>query len=284
MFRSKLALCAVILALVLTPALSALAQDDEVTLNLPILLDGDSVEGVVSPDVQANLYVFNGNEGDVVDLTMVQTDALDPYLLVLGPRGEVLAANDDADLENGDLSSHIAELTLPESGSYFVIASSFQYITTMGISEEETETTAELGYTLTITGNTAVEDAEGFAFAAGELVAGEALEGEITAEEPVYYYTFTGAAGDVVDLTAASDTFNDTIVSVFGPGGARLAVNDDVDRDGGDFSSAIAGLELPEDGIYMVMVTNPFLMQASEDLVVDETFYGTFTVSLTAGK
>jgi hypothetical protein len=77
-------------------------------------------------------------------------------------------------------------------------------------------------------------------------------------EEPVFYFIFDGLAGQVVDIAMESDEF-DTVLHVFAPGGNRIAVNDDYD---GETNSAIVGLELPEDGVYLVFATDVFFYNA----------------------
>ena len=260
----------------LTFGMVATAQDD--VLVLPVLVDGDSVEDFLSLDIQARLYVFNANEGDEVTVSMEQTDdGLDPYLALFGPAGELIAVNDDVDLEGGDYSSLIEEVVVPETGSYFIIASSYEYVTTMVDVEEEIDD--ELGFELSVSGMTPVEDMDSdFLFFAAELLSDEPLEADISLEQNAWYFLFSGDAGDEVSLWAESDDF-DTIIHVFAPGGARLAVNDDVDREGGDYNSALESVELPEDGLYLVMVSNPFVFQGDVELD-DETLYGTFTVEL----
>jgi hypothetical protein len=279
MLHKKLFSLVLLVIALLSFGVVTMAQDD--VLVLPVLLDGDTVEDVLSLDVQARIYVFNANEGDEVTVSMVQTDdALDPYLALFGPSGELIAVNDDVDIENGDLSSLIEEVVVPETGSYFVIASSYEYVSTLVELEEDVE--GELGFELSVSGMTPVEDMDSdFLFFAADLLPDESLEADISVEQNAWYFLFQGSAGDVVNLEAVSDDF-DTIIHVFAPGGARLAVNDDIDREGGDYNSALEDLELPEDGLYLVIVSNPFVFQPGQETELDdETLYGTFTVGLT---
>jgi len=280
MLHKKLLSAMLIIIVVLSYGLVATAQDE--VLELSILQDGDVFEDFLSQSDQAVLYVFNANEGDVVTISMVQiSEELDPYLALFGPAGEVIAINDDADFDNGDYSSLIDGVELPQTGTYFIIASSYHFITTMVDVESEFE--EDLTYELSISGITPVKGMdEGFSFFAGELADGDSLEYEITFEQPAWYFIFSGNEGDVVNLTATSDNF-DTILHVFSPGGARLAVNDDVDREGGDYNSALEDLELPLDGVYLVMVSNPFVFQGDVELD-DETLYGSFVIELSSSS
>jgi hypothetical protein len=280
MLHNKFLSIMLILIVVLSYGLVASAQDE--ILELTILEDGAVIEGFLSMDEQAMLYVFNANEGDEVTISMVQTTSdLDPYLALLGPAGSVLAINDDADIDNGDLSSLIEEVELPETGTYFIIASSYEFITTLVDIEEEFD--GDLTFELSISGITPVKDmSSDFLFFAAELLSGEPLDADIAFEQPAWYFIFSGDEGDVIDLSAVSDDF-DTIIHLFAPGGPRLAVNDDIDREGGDYNSALQSLELPADGVYFVMVSNPFVFQG--DIESDDpTLYGSFTIELSGAR
>ena len=75
----------------------------------------------------ADRYSFNGNAGQRVSITMnVTSGALDPYIYLIGPDGYVVAQDDDG---NGGINSRIpfgtATLTLPDTGTYIVEATSF---------------------------------------------------------------------------------------------------------------------------------------------------------------
>jgi hypothetical protein len=255
---------------------TALAQKDEPKLTLPILVDGDIVQDFLSDDVQTRLYVFNALEGDVVTVSMSQvSEELDPFIVLLGPAGQVIASDDDSG--KVALSSLIEDIELPMDGSYFIVASSFYYIDT--ILESDAEAT-EFDYELSVSGMSALEDSKDaqstFNFLGGQLADGETMTGSSTVEEPVYFYTFVADQGDVVDLEMSSEDF-DTILHVFGPGGARIAVNDDAN--GTD--SAITGLELPEDGVYMVFATDVFFYSAGDEETVLEYTGGDFEITLT---
>ncbi|MBZ0275083.1 MAG: hypothetical protein K8I60_02995 [Anaerolineae bacterium] len=247
---------------------------------LNILDNAAPFEDALTQDVQARLYGFNANQGDLATITMKPTpdSQLDPYLALLGPRGELIAVNDDANYDAGDYSSLINAVSIPETGSYFVIASSYQYITTLA--SVTGAMPANLDYELTVSGITPVETS-GYplTFYSTEMDAGAPLSGAITPEEPAWYFTFDGHAGDVVNITANGDF--DTLIQVFGPEGVRFAVNDDIDTAGGNYNSAVNALALSATGSYLVIVTNPFVFQPSSDTdLQDITLYGAFTAEL----
>jgi hypothetical protein len=253
MSKSKILLT--LITLFIFSLMAVQAQEDEAKLSLPLLVDGDVVEDFLSDDAQTRLYVFNANEGDVVTISMTQlVEELDPFLVLLGPAGQVIASDDDSGEEF--LSALIEDAELPMTGSYFIVASSFYYIDSIIESETEAE---ELAYELLVSGMSEVEGMESdFNFLGGTLVDGETLVGASTEEEPVFFYTFAANEGDVVSIEMSSDDF-DTILHIFAPGGVRIGVNDD-GNDG--TNSAIEELELPEDGLYMVFATDLFFYTA----------------------
>lgn len=253
----------------------------EVPVRLTILQNASAVKDALTQDIRARLYVFNANQGDIATVTMQPTkdSRLDTYLALLGPRGELIAVNDDVDYNAGDYSSLINAISIPETGSYFVIASSYQYITTLvNVTEDIPD---NLGYELSVSGITPVESmGDGFIFYSTELAPSSPFNGQISTAEPAWYFTFLGSTNDVVNLTANGDF--DTMLQVFAPEGARIAVNDDIDTAGGNYNSALNGVTLPADGKYFVIVTNPFIFQPSTDTdLQDPKLYGAFTAELT---
>lgn len=105
----------------------------------------------------------------------------------------------------------------------------------------------------------------------GELVPGEALQGEIGQASPMVSYTFEGSAGEVVavQVTGISLGFNPT-VSLLGPTLAQVAFAGD-NPGGFRASDALAPAVLPEDGRYTALVgsegnlAGAFLIRLVED-------------------
>lgn len=258
---------ALLSVLMLSVVMIGTAQEfEQVNFEPTYLQNGTVVTDVLTTDIQTRLYAFNAIEGDVITVTMTQTsDDLDPYIVVLGPRGEVIAADDDSG--SIALASAITGVTLPADGTYFLMATSFQFID--AILEFESEE-VELGYELTISGLSDVET-ENIRFFAGELVPGQTLTGTSTLAEPVFYYRFDGKGDEVVNLEMSSEEFG-TIIHVFAPNGNRIAI----DR------TNIDKLLLPSDGTYLVFATDIFFYNAldteSEFLVYEG---GTFQITLT---
>ena len=66
-------------------------------------------------------YVFDGEEGQAVTISMVSNE-FDTYLILVDPEGEMLAQNDD--VSEANRNSEIS-ITLPETGTYLVIANAY---------------------------------------------------------------------------------------------------------------------------------------------------------------
>lgn len=246
-----------------------------IDVGIQLLESGDSVEGVFENATGTIVYGFHGSEGDVVSITMTQTsDDLDPFLILTGPRGEVIASDDDSGEES--LSSAITDVTLPFDGSYLIIASSFSNVRSPSEDGAKAQT-----FVLAIEGNEPATDdpnydPESLFLYTGTLEFGSPTVGYSSFAEPIFYYDFVADEGTVIDLVIEEADF-DTLVHVFDNVGSRIAVNDDSDG----LNSAITDLELPYSGTYFVMVTSAFFYNAPT-LTESDYAGGEFTLSLTA--
>ena len=88
------------------------------------ITSGQTITNSITQDDKFDVYVFDGQPGDVVTVAMNATSGtLDPMLFVLDPNGVEIAENDDADA--GTINSLISGLTLGQSGQYIIIATHF---------------------------------------------------------------------------------------------------------------------------------------------------------------
>lgn len=93
--------------------------------NAGVLQAGAVINGSITQDNKFDLYVFNADAGDLVTISMNRTSGtLDPTLYLVGPFGNIVAENDDA-VVGENTNSLIANLTLPETGQYIIIATHF---------------------------------------------------------------------------------------------------------------------------------------------------------------
>jgi len=253
------------LALSLSVVFTAAAQDateepDTAILTLPILADGEPIDTSFDSDLDGQLFAFNATEGDVVTISMTQAEdsTLDPYIILLGDDGAVYANDDDT---GGNLSSLIEDFTIPKSGSFFILATTYSGIRDGSISADDGTVVEGLNYSIEVSGNTQPEDiTEGFQYFAGKLEIGDTVTVEITLEAPIFYVTFIAEKGQTISVGAQGvdgDGDNlpdvDTLLYLFDYAGNRLTVDDD----NGDapLASLIANFEVPQDGLYFAFVT-----------------------------
>jgi hypothetical protein len=243
---------ALLLALCLTLALPAAAQDDEddpARLDITLLEDGVPVEDAFENEFAARLYAFGASAGDVVTISMdpAGNSPIDPYLVLLGEEGEVYFSDDDGGRAP---AARIDRFPIREDGAYLVLATTFQG---RRIQDNEIEAGEPLEYRLVAEGFTSPnpdrEDPRPIQVFDAEI--GDAFDIEISVELPVAYVTFLADEGDVVSISAISNDL-DTLLYLFDREGNRIALNDDRAE---DRSSLIPDFELPEDGVYLVFVT-----------------------------
>ena len=102
----------------------SLNYQSEIENAVPIEV-GTPRNGSITFDNKFDLFVFTAEAGDVVTITMNNTSGtLDPSLYLMGPGGSQVASNDDA-VPGENRNSIIADLTLPASGQYIIIATHF---------------------------------------------------------------------------------------------------------------------------------------------------------------
>ena len=227
----------------------------EVLPDLFVLEDGEPItsELDVNNVLHAQLYSFNATEGDAVTITMISMDEdwLDPFLLLFGPSGQLLVVNDDS---AGSSNSQISDYEVPESGNYYVLASSYDMIFTMSelgadlvaLSDDE----EMVKFELMVEGNN--DSGEEHQFEVIEV--GDSTEIEITEDAPIGYVVFEAEEGDTITLYANSDDV-DTLLYLFDTDGNLVAVNDDVDFEIGEINSEIADFDVQIDGVYLAFVT-----------------------------
>ncbi len=276
---TRLTLILILLLSVFAVSSAYAQQEEEPTLTFTILEDGQSVTNTFEGSVNAQLYVFIGSAGDIVEITMVQADDsfLDPYIVLLGPAGQVYASDDDSGDE--PLSSQISGFELPEDGTYFVLATTFNGLR----APEESQSSDEaepVTYEISVSGINTPADLVGierFDYLAGQMeIGGDAIVLSITPEESVFYITFPGEDGDILSIITADDNDGpaiDTLLYLFDPNGNRIAVNDD--GEGIGLYSSIENIELPEDGLYMIFATSWDFAEAYEEEWANE---GTFSI------
>ncbi len=245
-----------LLLLLSVTAFAAQAQDGESPFDIPEIRPNNTVEGVFEGDIAARLYTFKASEGDIATITMRQASGstLDPLLVLLGPFGEVLDSNDDG-LDNLPLASQIEDFEIPYNGEYLILATDVNFLRRQPELDTDSAGSLEivpLEYSLELRGVTAPprDESDTPVF---EPIDDEAVfEVELTPELPVFLAMIEGSEDEAMTISALSEEV-DTLLMVFGPQGARFAVNDDIGS--GNYSSELVDLRLPIDGAYLILVT-----------------------------
>ncbi|MDX1995303.1 MAG: PPC domain-containing protein [bacterium] len=230
---------------------------------------GDRVNGTLE---EAELRIaFEATAGQIASISL-ESNAFDPYVLLEGPGGEVIAEDDDS----GDSLNSLLVTELPENGTYTIVITSFSAI----VSDGEDFATGD--FTLTLTEESEprpidpttepteptepVEAVDG-----GAIAVGDTVEGTLTEAAPSINYTFEGQAGELVTITMISEDF-DTYLILF-DGGTEVARDDD---SAGNLDSRIGPIALPESGTYTILATS-FGIETS-----GSPGTGSFTLSVTA--
>ena len=197
--------------------------------------------GTIDDQHAAGLFIFDGTAGMVIDISMEKQERgdLDPFLLVLDPKGREIARNDDIDEEHHD--SAIRGLTLPADGTYFLVATRF--------AQDFGETSGDFGLVVR-------ESAPGTAPTGSfsQATGYDALvTGALDNDTPEQVYTFRATAGDVVTIQMTKSSGDlDTNLTLTNNLGSPLVSNDD-NLLTGSLDSAIQGYVIPRSGYYTLL-------------------------------
>lgn len=273
-FKALLAVSMLSLATTAAVAAQDTTELENEILSLTFLESGVPLEYTFE-DSNAVLFAFTGLAGDVIDLTMNQAEdgGLDPLVVVLGPRGEVIASDDDSGEQ--PLASALTGIELPFDGAYLVLATSFGGLTRPV--DTEVEFVPET-FEITLTGNTADTENDVFELFSGDIIPGESAQGASIPAEPVYYWFIYLYEGEVIDVTLTESDY-DALLMLFGNNGVRAGVNDD--SPDADTDSAILGYEVPVSGMYLIFATGYGFQNGA---VADMYTGGNFVLNVTAAE
>ncbi len=212
---------------------------------MPIAV-GEALTGALDNTRYAASYALTLQAGQTIAISMERLSGdLDPYLLLYGPDGAEVAANDDAVVPFGGIpvNARIDRFTAPISGQYTIQATRF------GV-----ENGASSGeYRLSVT-----ESQAALAPGAGTLRVGDTVEDAITDARPVIEYTIQLEAGQTITVTMeALDGVLDPYLVLLDASGRELANNDDAATQVGTstYNAQIAGFSAPTDGFYTIRAT-----------------------------
>lgn len=257
---------AIVLVLLVSMTASVQAQDDlERLLDLTELRPNVPEDGVFEGNIAARLYSFLAEGGDTVTITMIQSElsTLDPFLVLIGGFGEVLAYDDDGS-DRISLAAQIDEFEIPFDGRYYLLATDTNFLRRQPELDTSSAGSLEiepLEYTLELKGAHAPEANSIEPLFLEEMISGDAFEIEISPEFPIFFAIFEADEDDALTVSALSDEV-DTLLMVFGATGNRIAVNDDIGP--GNYSSELDSFRITRSGPYLLLVTGYGFEEASD--------------------
>ena len=219
-----------------------LKPPEPLAFNTPIVGRLESGDNVLQIDNSFfDAYIFEGEAGQQVSIVMASND-IDPYLILLGPNGELAAEDDDS---AGELNAAI-DLRLPVSGTYLLLANSYQ------AGESGTyQIAAQTGGGSLVDDRPTPPPTTGFLLEErGELADGDEVlpaDGSL-----IDGYEFFGEAGQEITIDLESNEF-DTYLILVDPNQESIAQNDDIVQ--GNTNSRIV-ITLPQTGNYYIIVNS----------------------------
>ena len=233
---------------------------------------GDTMTGMVDDAVYFHAYRYEGLAGEsiTVNLSAAVPGELDTYLVLMAADGTRIAENDD--IQSGVITNSRLIVTLPEDGTYLIVATRFL----------EAEGFAPGEYSLTITSEPptalapAVPQAVEVGLAPAAISAsaptdgpqpprqsdvatlhyGETVRGMLDDNHYEATWTFEGQAGDTIMLVMARTLDQpgglDGYLILKAPDGSVLQ---EVDDSNNGVMPTLDAFTLPDDGLYTVVVT-----------------------------
>lgn len=204
---------------------------------------GDSVIAQISDAEPQLYYLFRGQRGDILSVSMQRIAGdLDPQLQVVNAAGRVIGDNDEI-AGSGSLDAHIEAMILQEDGMYVVIASRFGG--PAGRSAGSFVLSLDRGSNSGLGGS---------ALLALPLNDGSPVTGELTAERYANFYQFDGRKDEIVTIRMerAPGSGLDPLVVLSDSLLAELAADDD---SAGQQNGLINQFVLPRDSVYYVIAT-----------------------------
>jgi uncharacterized protein YfaP (DUF2135 family) len=203
-----------------------------------ILLDYGAVgRGTIDGDTVMRFYMIQSRKGDILTLNVERTRGnLDPILALYTSDLKELATNDASGVRGQN--ARIANFAIPADGAYIIMVSRFN--------RDKGITTGD--YALTITGLIGVTvGGSGKATLQYNNAANAIIDDNHIAQE----YTFSGAAGEVINITMDTTSGNLlTQIVLIDPAQKQLAVDDP-----GSGSARITRFRLPSNGTYTILAT-----------------------------
>ena len=195
---------------------------------------GSAVNGVLADDRPHEVYLFEGKQGDLITAQAIREPgaSLSLTLQLLSADGQLLA---QADSDDSD-SVLLPNFRLPHTGEYRLVVSRFG--NALG------QTAGR--YTVRLNGAREARPIR------TQVRYGQQVLGRLNDAAPVDRLAFDGQRGDVIGITTRATSGDlDVVLRLEREDGSLLASNDDADG----VNAALSGIQLPEDGRYVVVLT-----------------------------
>jgi hypothetical protein len=200
-----------------TLSLSAPGQD--------LISFNEEIVGMIPRDETSVSYNLRGEAGDTVVITVISNDVYAYVDLALSSDLDESLVSGQLYYESISAGSRIGPYTFPETAYYTLTISSYDDFGEFSLRVDQV-TLQAIDY-------------------------GDTLEVDIDSEIDVYYFSFEGDPGHVVNVLVDSDDEVDTQLTVNGPNGVNLTS----DEDGGDgFDPEISRLILSEEGTHYILL------------------------------
>jgi hypothetical protein len=206
-----------------------------------VIAYGQTLRGVLTDGTPQEWWLFEGEAGQLVSISMVGLGDLDDTCLELRDLDGTLLSFDD-ESGKGDFA-RIEGYVLPVTGTYRIVAGA--YCSVYEVLPYDDEPLPELPvdglfgpYQLSLR---QVE--------VGDIAYGQTVNGSLTEEALVGYWRFDGVAGEVVDISMVGVGELDPYVELHAPDGTLLIEDDD----GGEgYAALIEEYILPQTGSYRI--------------------------------
>lgn len=219
---------------------------------------GTSFSGTITDVAYAHIYTVTLEAGqEFVAGMFADGSNLDSYLIFGLEDGTVLAEDDDtgATVDGGGIYDSALSLTVPESGTYLLIASragldigstTGNYVIIAGYTDQpETPTEPDPVNNQQLPPGVEVM---------GDIALNAQTTGAISANSYLHMYTFEGTAGQQVTITMSSADGLDAYLGILDPSDNVIAEDDDSGGGATGFDAQIS-IRLPESGTYVVIAT-----------------------------
>ncbi|MCU0481079.1 MAG: PPC domain-containing protein [Anaerolineae bacterium] len=204
---------------------------------------GDTVFQVIDNQQPEVFYSFRARLGDLINVTMRRRSGnLDPYIRLIDSNNQILTENDDVPGTDTAVAS-LEAFFIPADGTYYIQATRYGFIAG--------QSTGNFSLSITEAENSGIGNS---ALGAIPIEYNTTIEGEITNNQLVRYYRFSGRENDIITIAMSRLDGNlDTYISLTSATLDELANNDDLSNE--TQNSRITDFRIPATGTYYLVAT-----------------------------